>query len=95
MAAEDEDCRVRLLISGGVQGVGFRYGMLLQAEERRIRGSVRNLPDGRVEAVAEGPLEALRGLIAWCRQGPRLARVFDVAVEWESPRSEPPGFVVR
>jgi acylphosphatase len=72
-------CR-RLLISGRVQGVWFRESMRIQAEEIGITGWVRNLNDGRVEAVICGPLDKIDVLIAWARKGPRLAHVVDVEI---------------
>ncbi len=86
--------RAHLRIAGRVQGVGFRYATMVEAEALHLSGWVRNLPDGRVEVVAEGTTPAVAGLVAWCRDGPRYARVFDVDVVWESPRDEPPGFHV-
>lgn len=87
--------RVRLLIAGRVQGVGFRYAAVRQAQSATLSGYVRNLPDGRVEVVAEGPKAAVSDLIAWCRQGPRHARVDDVDVTREPPRHEFAGFVAQ
>ena len=86
--------RAHVRIAGRVQGVGFRYATMLEAEARHLRGWVRNLPDGRVEVVAEGATPAVQGLVAWCRDGPRHARVFDVDLAWEAPRGESPGFHV-
>ena len=86
--------RAHLRIAGRVQGVGFRYATMVEAEARNLSGWVRNLPDGRVEVVAEGTPPAVTGLVAWCRDGPRHARVYDVDVAWEPPRHEPPGFHV-
>ncbi len=53
-----------------------------------LRGYVRNLPDGRVEAVAEGPEDKVREFINWCHRGPPAAVVEDVKVEWETPRGD-------
>ena len=75
--------------------MGFRYATMRQAEALGVCGWVRNLPDGRVEAVAEGTKSAVENLIAWCREGPRPARVFNVAVQWRASRDEPTGFAVR
>lgn len=86
--------RAHLRIAGRVQGVGFRYAAVLEAEARHLSGWVRNLPDGRVEVVAEGAAPAVQGLVEWCRDGPRHARVYDVDLTWESPRDEPAGFHV-
>ena len=67
--------RVHLLISGRVQGVFYRASTEAKARELGLGGWVRNLPDGRVEAVAEGPRAMLEQLVAWCHQGPPAARV--------------------
>ena len=93
--SEGDVARAHLRIAGRVQGVGFRYGTVLEAEARDVCGWVRNLPDGRVEVAAEGTKPAVESLVEWCRQGPRHARVFDVEVAWEAPCGEPPGFQVR
>jgi acylphosphatase len=86
--------RYRVLISGLVQGVSFRDACRRTAERQGVSGWVRNLPDGGVEAVFEGPDEAVDALVEWSRHGPRLAVVKDVRV-----RAEPPegitGFQIR
>jgi acylphosphatase len=68
----------RLLIRGIVQGVGFRYFAVRAARELGITGWVRNLNDGRVEAMAAGPSEALSDFIDRMRRGPRGAQVLAV-----------------
>jgi acylphosphatase len=77
--------RYRVLISGRVQGVFFRDACRRLAEQHGVAGWVRNLPDGRVEAVFEGPGDDVRRLVDWARTGPRLAAVDDVAVQAEPP----------
>jgi acylphosphatase len=77
--------RAHIYVSGMVQGVSYRWYATQHARTREIGGWIRNLPDGRVEAVFEGPKPAVEELIAWCREGPRYARVSDVEVEWEEP----------
>jgi acylphosphatase len=84
----DEVVRAHVTVSGRVQGVGFRYAMLERARSRALSGWVRNNPDGTVDAVFEGPPEAVEALIAWCRRGPSAARVDDVRVEGEAPSGE-------
>ncbi len=74
--------RVYIWVSGRVQGVGFRYFTVEQARRLGVGGSVRNLPDGRVEVVAEGDRAALEALVAAVRNGPPGAHVWDVRVDW-------------
>jgi acylphosphatase len=71
----------RFLVSGRVTGVGFRYFAQDAARREAITGVVRNLPDGRVEAVAEGEAESLMRFEAALRQGPSHARVEEVEIE--------------
>ena len=86
--------RYRVLISGLVQGVNFRAACQRMAWQRGVTGWVRNLDDGRVEAVFEGPAGDVAHLVDWARRGPRLAVVSDITM-----RAEPPEglgtFVVR
>jgi acylphosphatase len=70
--------RVRVIVSGSVQGVFFRTTCAAEARRRGVAGSVRNLPDARVEAVFEGPSGQVDEMVEWCRRGPDLARVDDV-----------------
>jgi acylphosphatase len=86
------DVRARVLVSGRVQGVFFRYTCARQAAAAGLRGSVRNLPAGDVEAIFQGPKAAVEQLISWCRTGPPAARVGGVTVEWEEPLDDEPAF---
>lgn len=76
-----------LYISGRVQGVSFRQSMLKEAFriDPELKGFVRNLSDGRVEAVILGKLSSVMQLITWAQQGPRLAEVSQLEVLEESP----------
>ena len=75
-------CEVRrIVVTGGVQGVGYRWNMVQQAQRLGLIGWVRNRRDGSVEAVACGGDEALAALIAWSRIGPTGAQVKQVHVE--------------
>ncbi len=67
--------RVRVVISGRVQGVGFRYATVRQARRLGLTGWVRNTRDGRVEIVADGPKEAITELLDWAVMGPDGAEV--------------------
>ena len=73
---------IRLIISGRVQGVGFRFSAYDEANRLGVAGFVRNLPGGEVEVIAEGPREVLKMLAAWAHRGPPSARVTDVREEW-------------
>jgi acylphosphatase len=86
--------RVRVLITGRVQGVGFRFSTCDVAEVLGLGGWVRNLSDGRVEAVFEGPSAEVARAVAWCRQGPTGAWVSDVETHPEMPTGET-GFRAR
>jgi acylphosphatase len=78
-----EAVRRRVVVSGRVQGVGYRVACAREAAAVGLAGQVRNLPDGRVEAVFEGPSQQVDALVAWCRRGPRSALVRDVRVSDE------------
>jgi len=75
--------RMHVCIEGRVQGVCFRMETQRAAIERNVTGWVRNLPDGRVEAVFEGDLADVDSILKWCEAGPSLARVNRVAAETE------------
>jgi len=87
--------RARVVISGFVQGVGFRYATRGRAASLGVAGWVRNRPDGRVEAVFEGEPERVESMVRWCRRGPSGASVEDVEVSWEEPVGEDDRFTVR
>ena len=70
----------RLIISGMVQGVGFRFSMVGEARRLGVRGWVRNRRDGTVEAVVDGDAAAVAAIIAWAQAGPPGARVASVSV---------------
>lgn len=87
--------RVHLVVSGRVQGVWYRAGTEQEATRLGLSGWVRNLPDGRVEALAEGPEAALQAFEGWCRRGPEHARVEHVEATWSESTGEFQGFSVR
>jgi acylphosphatase len=84
--------RAHVIIRGRVQGVNFRASAQAQARLHEVEGWVRNLDDGRVEAVFEGADAAVKRMISWCYSGPRSARIDDVNVEWEQPTGQERGF---
>lgn len=87
--------RARIIVSGFVQGVAFRQATVDEARRLQLRGWVRNLADGRVEAEAEGERAAVEGLVAWCRRGPPAARVDDLEVTWAAHRGDLGPFGIR
>ena len=89
-----DQTRAHAFVSGRVQGVFFRAETSRLARSRGLAGWVRNLPDGRVEAVLEGPRQAVESMLEWMRVGPRGAAVSSVDVSWEDPEREL-GFRVR
>jgi acylphosphatase len=76
--------RAHVFVSGRVQGVFFRSETRLQARKLEVTGWVRNLADGRVEAVFEGDETNVKQLVDFCRRGPPGARVTNVNVVWET-----------
>lgn len=85
---------LRILVTGFVQGVGFRAACRRAAARAGVEGWVQNLPDGRVEAWLEGDRDAVGRVAAWCRHGPSWARVTAVELLDESPAGVS-GFQVR
>ena len=87
--------RAHLYVSGQVQGVFFRDSARERAEQLGLTGWVKNLPDGRVEALFEGPSERVREMVRWCEQGPPHAAVESVKTEFEAFKGDLTGFEVR
>jgi acylphosphatase len=88
-------CRKRVLISGRVQGVGFRWYTRDRAESLGLDGWVRNLPDRRVEAVFQGEKSLVDDMVEWCRMGSPAAFVKNVSVEDEPVSPMDCGFYVE
>jgi acylphosphatase len=78
--------RLKLRITGKVQGVFYRKSALETAQQLQLGGFVRNQPDGSVLLEAEGPAEKLQKLLEWCKEGPPAARVDKVEETWLEPR---------
>ncbi len=87
--------RLRVIVDGRVQGVGFRWSAVDAARRLGVTGWVRNLPDGRVEAMVEGPAGAVDRMVEWLRAGPRGARVTSVQVAEEPYRGEFTRFTIE
>jgi acylphosphatase len=86
---------VHVFVSGRVQGVFFRSETKHRAENYGVKGWVRNLPDGRVEAVFEGEEESVKALVEFCKHGPAGAKVTRVDLAWEEPAGTLEGFKIK
>ena len=91
----DKHERLHAIVSGLVQGVNFRYATQERARRFGLTGWVRNLSDGPVEVMAEGPRPALEKLREFLHHGPPAARVTGVQVEWRPASGEFTGFETR
>lgn len=87
--------RAHVFVSGKVQGVYYRANTRETARDRGVEGWVRNLDDGRVEAVFEGEDDTVEAMVEWCHKGSPRAEVENVEVEWEDATDEFDGFEVR
>ncbi|KPK64393.1 acylphosphatase [candidate division WOR_3 bacterium SM23_42] len=83
-----EKFRIHLFIAGTVQGVFFRAHTRNVAQASDLTGWVRNLPDGRVEVIAEGGRDRIAEFIRWCHKGPAMASVANVEIYWEEATGE-------
>lgn len=90
-----EGSEVRVVVSGRVQGVFFRASTRDVAVRFGVRGYVRNLPDGRVEAVLQGDRAAVEKVVAFMREGPPGAHVAEADIEWRAPSDAWDDFLVR
>jgi len=82
-------------VEGEVQGVGFRANAWSVARRLGVSGWVRNLSDGRVEAMIEGEKESVEKMIGWCNRGPSGSYVTEVKVEWLPYKAEYASFDIR
>ncbi len=92
---DEKQARLHATVHGRVQGVSFRYYTWHRAQELGLAGYVRNLWDGSVEVVAEGPRARLEELLAFLHVGPRSAHVTHVDTRWPLPTGEFSRFEVR
>ncbi len=84
----------QIQIQGRVQGVGFRYSLKRTADSYQLCGWCRNTPDGKVEALLCGEKSAVAAVIDWCRQGPALAAVSHIEINWQNDQQCPSGFTI-
>jgi len=89
-----EKVRAHIFVSGKVQGVFFREKTRQKAEKLGVFGWVKNLKDGRLEAVFEGDKERVKELVNWARKGPIWAKVNGLELTWEDYRGEFNGFEI-
>ncbi|MFQ5666840.1 MAG: acylphosphatase [Candidatus Binatia bacterium] len=90
-----QQARVALHIKGRVQGVGYRFSVVDEAQRLQLTGWVRNTHDGAVELVAEGAQVRLQRLVTWCHRGPRGALVTEVEQRWLPYAGQFDGFRIR
>ena len=90
-----EKSRAHIVINGIVQGVFYRASTQETARRLGLAGWVRNLPDGSVEALFEGPADRVREAVEWCRQGPPGARVTEIDEKWSDNTGEFRNFSIK
>jgi acylphosphatase len=91
---ESTNSRIHVFISGLVQGVGFRFFVYQYGINLNLRGWVRNRYNGQVEVMAEGRNDILDAFIEKIKEGPQMAHVDDIEVEWYKPTNELPEFTI-
>jgi acylphosphatase len=84
----EDRTRVHVFVQGDVQGKGFKEAIKSKADEQGVVGWVRDLSDGRIEAVIEGPRDEVYRVVGLCRAGPNGAKVDGVQVDREPPKNE-------
>jgi len=92
---DKESISVRLLVTGKVQGVYFRFNIQQVAMKNSVVGWVRNLPDGNVEALLEGNKEDVNQVVRWSKIGPENARVDEVKIDYGQYTGEYKDFIIR
>jgi acylphosphatase len=90
-----DQLRARVIVHGLVQGVWFRASTKDEADRLGVTGWVRNLPDGSVEALFEGPTKKVEAIVGWCHRGPAGAKVNSVDIAWEPYTREFDHFEIR
>ena len=92
---KDEKVRAHIFVSGRVQGVLFRGCCKKKADKFEVSGWIKNLRDGRVEAVFEGERENVDKMVNWARKGPIWAKIDDFSVIWDNYQAEFKRFEIR
>lgn len=87
--------RVHIFVSGKVQGVFFRENTRKKAAEFRLSGFVRNLQNGKVEAVFEGEKEKIKKIIQWIKKGSETAQIENIEIDWQNYKGEFEDFEIR
>lgn len=87
--------RAHIFVKGKVQGVYYRVWVRAQAKKLGLTGWVKNLADGRVEAVFEGPKDRIEEVISNCEIGPNVAGVKHIDIKWEKVSGEHTGFEIE
>ena len=90
----EEIVRAHVCVSGKVQGVGFRAFVQMQANNRALHGWVRNRAEGGVELEVEGPQASVQTFLEALHEGPPLAQVLQVTVDWKDPNRQTEGFKI-
>jgi len=91
----NDNSRLHAIVSGIVQGVGFRYFVLMHAEKLKIKGWVRNTTQGDVEIIAEGNISNLEKFLELLKTGPQSAKVLNVITVWQKTTGEFLNFQVK
>ena len=87
--------RSHIIVSGDVQGVSFRYYTKQKANSLGLKGWIRNLSSGEVEAIFEGHEDGIKEMIEWCKKGPWLSKVNNVKVKFSDYKGEFENFEIR
>jgi len=90
-----EKVRAHIIVSGKVQGVGYRNNTFKQAKKIGVNGWIRNLEDGRVEAVFEGEKQEVEKIVNWAKRGPLSTNISDFKIEWQEPKEEFKNFEIK
>lgn len=91
---ENTNARLHVFVTGMVQGVGFRFFVYQYGMDLNLQGWVRNRYDGRVEVLAEGPRHVLEAFLGKIKEGPQLAQVKNVEVDWRAANGDLSAFTV-